>query len=173
MIRVCLDTDYKTICDIINDSAKAYRGVIPKEFCRDPYVSETYLESEMIAGVIFYGFADKYERLMGVMGIQDKGSVCLIRHAYVLTKMRRSGLGTQLINHIRQNMDKPLLVGTWKAASWAISFYQRHGFRILGSLETVELLKTYWSVPAGQINASVVLADELWRHELGRVPSST
>ena len=100
---------------------------------------------------------------LGVIGVQDKVDVFLIRHAYVRTLARRQGIGGQLLDHVTQDIDKPFLVGTWKAAIWAISFYEKHGFKDVGQQETERLLKTYWSIPTRQIETSVVLADKRWR----------
>ena len=38
MIRQCNDSDFETIYSIINDAAKAYRGVIPEDRWKEPYI---------------------------------------------------------------------------------------------------------------------------------------
>ena len=98
-------------------------------------------------------------RLVGVMGIQDKGDVALVRHAYVAPGVQRSGVGTRLLRHVAGLTDKPILIGTWAAASWAIAFYRRNGFTVVSDDEKNRLLRTYWSIPARQVETSVVLAD--------------
>ena len=163
MIRPCNDDDIQDIYEIINDAAKAYRGVIPDDQWHDPYMSNAYLTSEVEDGVTFQGFVDSDNNLLGVMGVQEKDDVVLIRHAYVRTLARGQGVGGQLLKHLCRNIDKPFLIGTWKAASWAISFYEKHGFKDVGPKETARLLKTYWSIPARQIETSIVLADDRWR----------
>lgn len=163
MIRLCTNADVTLILNIINDAAEAYRGVIPDDRWHDPYMLESYLKKEINEGVVFHGYLDGGEQLTGVMGIQDKRDVALIRHAYVRTKIRREGIGSQLLDHVIQIVDKPLLVGTWKAAHWAISFYEKHGFRDVGHTETRRLLSTYWSIPTRQLETSVVLADASWQ----------
>jgi len=55
--------------------------------------------------------------------------------------------------------EKPILIGTWAAATWAIRFYQRHGFRMVTPGEKDRLLKRYWSIPERQVETSVVLAE--------------
>jgi hypothetical protein len=55
--------------------------------------------------------------------------------------------------------DRPLLIGTWADALWAIRFYQKHGFRLVTSEEKDRLLKRYWTIPDRQIETSVVLAE--------------
>ena len=163
MIRKCNISDLGQIIEIINDAAEAYRGVIPEDQWQEPYMSESYLTAEIDDGVVFQGFMDFNDRFLGVIGLQDKGDVFLIRHAYVRTLDRRQGIGGQLLYHVTQNIDKPFLVGTWKAAAWAISFYQKHDFKDVGSLEAERLLKTYWSIPVRQIETSIVLADDRWK----------
>jgi hypothetical protein len=59
-------------------------------------------------------------------------------------------------------VDKPILIGTWAAASWAIDFYRRNGFVVVPSEHKDRLLRTYWSIPARQIETSVVLANARW-----------
>jgi N-acetylglutamate synthase-like GNAT family acetyltransferase len=95
------------------------------------------------------------------MGIQDKGDVALVRHAYVAPTSQRSGVGTTLLRHMEGLVDKPMLIGTWAAASWAIEFYRRNGFTLVTSQKD-HLLRTYWSIPERQIETSVVLADARW-----------
>jgi N-acetylglutamate synthase-like GNAT family acetyltransferase len=96
------------------------------------------------------------------MGIQDKGDVALVRHAYVASTTQRSGVGTKLLRHVESLVDKPILIGTWAAASWAIEFYRRNGFTMVSADDKDRLLRKYWSIPARQIETSVVLADRRW-----------
>ena len=97
--------------------------------------------------------------IIGVMGIQDKTDVELIRHAYVRTKQRNKGIGTLLLRELIRDSTKPILIGTWKAADWAIRFYEKHGFCLVDEEEKNRLLKNYWSIPDRQAETSVVLAD--------------
>lgn len=158
MIRLCEKTDEERIYQIINDSAQAYRGVIPEDRYKEPYMSRHELAQEMEDGVIFWGFEDGGQ-LCGIMGIQDKNEVALIRHAYVQTISRQAGIGTKLLNHIRQLTDKPILIGTWESAAWAISFYVKNGFTLVNRDEKRSLLHKYWNVPERQVETSVVLCD--------------
>ncbi|MBO0862630.1 MAG: GNAT family N-acetyltransferase [Chloracidobacterium sp.] len=97
-------------------------------------------------------------------GIQDKSDVALIRHAYVRTKRRKNGVGSLLLENLIKDAKKPILIGTWRAADWAISFYERRGFRLVeGEEEKNRLLKKYWSIPDRQVETSVVLVDEKYR----------
>lgn len=162
IIRQGDDGDVPTILSIINDAAHAYRDVIPADRWHEPYMSGEELAREISAGVRFW-VAEQEGRLLGVMGIQDKGDVALVRHAYVATTTQRSGVGTRLLRHVESLVDKPLLIGTWAAASWAIEFYQRNGFTVVSSDDKDRLLRTYWSIPDRQIETSVVLADDRWR----------
>lgn len=158
MIRRCHQQDFEAIWEIINDGAKVYRGVIPPHCCKDPYMSREELRNEIHDGVDFWGFEDNGE-LNGVMGIQPVKDVTLIRHAYVRASRQKVGIGSQLLAHLRSLTGGPVLIGTWADASWAIRFYQKHGFRLVEPAEKNRLLKIYWTVPDAQIAASVVLAD--------------
>lgn len=121
-------------------------------------MSADELRSEMAEGVGFW-VAGEADRLVGVMGIQDKGEVALVRHAYVAPGAQRSGVGTKLLHHVEGLTDKPILIGTWADASWAIEFYRRNGFTVVSSSDKDRLLQTYWSIVARQVETSVVLAD--------------
>jgi N-acetylglutamate synthase-like GNAT family acetyltransferase len=161
VIRKSADADVAGMLAIINDAAYAYRGVIPADRWHEPYMSADELASEMAGGVAFW-VAEQDGRLLGVMGIQDKGDVALVRHAYVATSTQRSGVGTRLLHHVEALVDKPILIGTWAAASWAIEFSRRNGFAVVPSDDKDRLLRRYWSIPARQVETSVVLADERW-----------
>ena len=143
---------------IINDAAVAYRGVIPPDRWREPYMPESELRAEIAAGVEFWGL-DTDEGLIGLMGVQPVRDVDLIRHAYVRPDKQRYGVGAQLIEHLRRRSARRMLVGTWAAASWAISFYQRHGFELVPRAQTAALLRSYWTIPERQIETSVVLSN--------------
>jgi len=45
------------------------------------------------------------------MGIQDRGEVSLIRHAYVQTVQRRKGIGEKLLKYLEGMTAKPILIG--------------------------------------------------------------
>jgi N-acetylglutamate synthase-like GNAT family acetyltransferase len=161
LIRKSLDSDFGGILEIINDAAVAYRGVIPADRWHEPYMPASDLATQIGEGVDFW-IAEEEGRLTGVMGIQDKGDVALIRHAYVASTTQRSGVGTKLLRHVASLVDKPILIGTWASASWAIAFYERNGFEVVAEAEKDRLLRTYWSIPARQVETSVVLADRRW-----------
>lgn len=145
----------------MNDAAQAYRGVIPDDRWREPYMSAEELEAEIADGVVFW-VAEEAGRVVGVMGIQDKETVALIRHAYIAPDVQRQGVGTNLLRHVTALTSKPLLVGTWADATWAIDFYRRNGFALVPLHQHESLLTKYWSIPARQIETSVVLADRRW-----------
>jgi GNAT superfamily N-acetyltransferase len=157
-IRPCRDDEHEAILAIVNVAAEAYRGVIPADRWHEPYMSSSELESEIRTGVVFWGYEADGE-LIGIMGIQPVRDVDLIRHAYVLTGNQRRGVGGELIEHLRALSDRPMLVGTWAAAEWAINFYRRHGFELVSPESKTALLKTYWTIPDRQIETSVVLAN--------------
>jgi len=160
-IRKFRTDDFETILAIVNDAAQAYRGVIPDDRWHEPYMAVEELRSEIVDGVVFWVVEDE-GGVVGVMGLQDKGEVALVRHAYVKTKLQRKGIGTSLLRHVESLTDKPILIGTWTAASWAIDFYRQNGFTIVPNREKNHLLRTYWSIPVRQIELSVVLADRRW-----------
>jgi len=163
MIRRLSNADFQTIFEIINDVAVAYRGKIPADCYKTPYMPQQELKEEIDAGVQFYGITIDGV-LAAVMGIQGVGDVTLIRHAYTLSSHQRQGLGEQLLNYLLGLAKTPrILVGTWEAAPWAIRFYQKHGFVLLSREETNMLLKKYWRIPERQIETSVVL--EQWQKQ--------
>jgi len=161
LIRKSVEADFSAILAIINDAASAYRGVIPDDRWHEPYMSADELRRELAEGVVFW-VTDENGKLSGVMGIQDKRDVALVRHAYVAPGTQRRGVGTRLLRYVEGLVDKPILIGTWAAASWAIEFYRRNGFSIVTNDEKDRLLRTYWSIPERQIETSVVLADRQW-----------
>ena len=157
MIRPCDARDLPQVEAIINDAARRYRGAIPADRWHDPYMPRAELEAEIAAGVDFWGWEERGE-LVGVMGLQDVKDVTLIRHAYVRTDRQRHGIGGKLMQALLARVRRPLLVGTWAAAQWAIAFYEKHGFRLVTPAEKDRLLETYWTIPARQRDVSVVLA---------------
>ncbi len=155
-IRPCRGDEGPAICAIVNAAAEAYRGVIPPDRWHEPYMPLRELEEEIAAGVAFWGY-ESDDVLVGVMGIQTVGDVELIRHAYVLPESQGQGVGSALLEHLARGRDRPMLVGTWATAEWAIRFYRRHGFEQVSPERKTELLQTYWSIPERQIETSVVL----------------
>lgn len=158
MIRKCTDQDLEEMHAIINDAAQAYKGIIPDDRWQEPYMPMDELKAEIQDGVDFWCFEVNGD-IRGVMGIQDKGAVALIRHAYVRAAQRQRGIGTQLLKHLESQTKKPILIGTWAAATWAIHFYERNGYLLLSRQDTDRLLRQYWSIPERQIVTSVVLAN--------------
>jgi GNAT superfamily N-acetyltransferase len=157
MIRPCRDDEAETIRAIINAAAEAYRGVIPADCFHEPYMSAAALRSEIAAGVGFVGY-EVEGVVAGVMGIQPVRNVHLIRHAYVLPAHQGRGAGSALLVHLLAEIRGPILIGTWAAATWAIAFYERHGFALVPDGARELLLRTYWTISARQIETSVVLA---------------
>jgi GNAT superfamily N-acetyltransferase len=167
MIRDCGLRDFDTILNIVNKSAEAYRAFIPAEEWKDPYMPAEELRQDLTAGVGFVGW-EEAGGLVGIMGLQPVHDVALIRHAYVRPDRQRSGVGSALLGELCRRAALPMLVGTWAASSWAIRFYQMHGFRGVPEARREALLRGYWTVPDAQIAASVVLADvEWWRQQGG------
>ena len=162
MIRRCDGHDFELIWTIINDAARAYKGIIPEDCWTEPYMSSKELRDEIDEGVVFWGYEDSGS-LVGVMGLQQVRDVTLIRHAYVRTGSQKRGIGTHLLSHLRDLAKGPVLIGTWADAAWAIHFYERHGFQMVGAQEKNRLLQRYWKISERQSETSVVLADAMWR----------
>lgn len=162
MILKCEQSDFQDILDIINDGASAYKGVIPADQWHDPYMTEEELKIQIDEGVEFWKYLNN-GTVVGVMGIQDRQEVTLIRHAYVRTMERNKGIGSKLLSHLYTIALTPVLIGTWKDASWAIRFYEKHGFRLLNPTETIDVLRKYWNISHRQIETSVVLASADWK----------
>jgi GNAT superfamily N-acetyltransferase len=156
-IRPCRDDERPAILAIVNTAAEAYRGVIPADRWREPYMPAHELDAEIAAGVAFWGYEADGE-LAGIMGIQRVRDVELIRHAYVSPGVQGRGIGGALLEHLAARSTRPMLVGTWAAAGWAIRFYRRYGFEPLSAERSAELLERYWSIPSRQVETSVVLA---------------
>jgi GNAT superfamily N-acetyltransferase len=155
-IRRCAAADIPAIERIINAAAERYRGAIPPDCWHEPYMSREDLDREIAAGVEFWG-CDDGGNLAGVMGIQPVQDVTLIRHAYVLPTHQGRGIGGKLLEHLRGMTTRPILIGTWKDATWAIRFYQGHGFELVSESRKAELLKKYWTISQRQVETSVVL----------------
>ena len=170
MIRRCTADDFDRILAIINDAAQAYRGIIPDDRWKDPYMPAGELADEIAAGIEFDGYEAEGTGLAGVMGIQPVEDVTLIRHAYVATDHRRSGVGSALLRGLLARQDRPVLIGTWAAAEWAVVFLSEARFETVPAAEKSRLLRRYWTVPERQIETSVVLADARWRARAASEP---
>ena len=161
MISPCFDSDAERICEVINAGATAYLGVIPDDCWHEPYMPLEELRAEIEAGVSFVGHLAHGE-LLGVMGSQDVHDMTLIRHAYVRPEHQGRGIGHELLTHLLSEASRSVLIGTWSSATWAIRFYERHGFRLTSRQETRQLLHRYWTVPERQIQESAVLVGPDW-----------
>ena len=168
MIRKCDSADFHGLLTIINDGAQAYKGVIPADSWREPYMSSDDLRHEISSGVEFSGY-ELGGGLVGVMGVQTREGVLLIRHAYVRHERQRTGVGSNLLRHLITSVDKPILIGTWRSATWALRFYEKNSFSVVADSEKNELLKKYWDIPLRQAEASVVLADSQALNTIVRV----
>jgi GNAT superfamily N-acetyltransferase len=150
-------SDFPSILHVVNDAAEAYKGIIPEDRWKEPYMSDEELRGEIESGVEFYGWVED-DVLVAVMGIQLVNDVTLVRHAYVLTNRQRRGIGEKLFKHlISLARTSEVLVGTWEAAYWAIRFYEKHGFKLVSREEKDRLLRKYWDIPERQVETSVVL----------------
>jgi N-acetylglutamate synthase-like GNAT family acetyltransferase len=167
LIRRAEEADMPATFAIINEAAQAYRGVIPDDRWHEPYMPMDELESEIARGITFC-VAEDEGRVLGLMGMQDRGDVLLVRHAYVAAATQGKGVGSKLLRHVEALASTPILIGTWADASWAVAFYQRNGYTVVAPDEKERLLRTYWSIPERQIETSVVLADRRWMESRDR-----
>lgn len=153
-------SNFASMLNVINDAARAYKGVIPVDVWKEPYMLDGELKKEIEDGVEFYGYWEEGV-LVAVMGIQLVGGVTLVRHAYVRMGNQRKGIGENLIRYLL-NLVKTstVLVGTWEAAYWAVRFYEKQGFNLVSNEEKDRLLRKYWNIPERQIETSVVLKRE-------------
>ena len=157
MIDEYKKADTSKILYIINNASLKYKGIIPNDCWHEPYMSEQELIDEFSDGVRMFG-SHQNNKLIGVIGFQEKKDVTLIRHAYTLTSHQGKGTGSVLLKYLlKKNKNSRLLVGTWKNAKWAIRFYEKFGFILHTKKETTLLLKKYWNIPSKQIENSVVL----------------
>ena len=156
MIRKLTSSDFETILAVVNDGAQAYKGVIPEDVWREPYMTREELSKETASGATFYGWV-KNGLVLGVMGFQPTEDVTLIRHSYVLAAHQRKGIGGKLLEHLVGLARTEVLVGTWEKAVWAVRFYEKHGFRQVSKGEKDRLLRRYWKISERQIETSVVL----------------
>jgi len=157
MIRNLGAQDFDTVYTVVNEAAVAFKGNIPEDCLKEPYMSREELKEEISSGVQFYGYSLD-DVVVAVMGIQAVDNVTLIRHAYTLSKYQHHGIGAELLRHLLSLADKPrVLVGTWTGAAWAIKFYQNHGFKLQTRTQTNNLLHKYWRISERQVETSVVL----------------
>jgi len=161
MFCQCNDKDFEIIYSIINDAAEKYKGVIPDDCWKVPYMSKDELKHEIDEGVVFWGYEED-GKLIGVMGIQHVQDVALIRHAYVRPEKQNQGIGQELLFELCRQTNRPILIGTWANSVWAIRFYEKRGFKMVPQKDKDRLLEKYWSISARQIETSVVLADKKW-----------
>ena len=164
VIRSCDEADFQALLALINAAAEAYRDIIPPDRWKEPYMPAQELTDEISTKIRFQGF-EEAGALKGVMGVQDIKDVTLIRQAYVDPTAQRQGIGTALLTRCCKLAERPLLIGTWAAADWAIKFYEKHGFQRASPADKDRLLRTYWTIPQRQIETSVVLADARWFEE--------
>jgi GNAT superfamily N-acetyltransferase len=157
MISEYTKNDTSKILHVINDASLRYKGIIPDNCWHEPYMSKQKLIDEFSDGVRMYAYHHD-NKLIGVIGIQEVKDVILIRHAYTLTSCQGKGTGSELLKYLlKKNQNSRLLVGTWRAATWAIRFYEKFGFILQAKDQSTLLLKKYWNISSNQIKNSVVL----------------
>ena len=99
MISEYKKSDASEILHVINDASLKYKGVIPDNCWHEPYMSEQELTDEFSDGVRMFGY-NQDNKLIGVIGFQEKKDVTLIRHAYTLTSYQGKGTGSALLEYL-------------------------------------------------------------------------
>ena len=161
-IREFRNEDTSTVLRVINDSAKAYKSVLPPNVYKEPQMSlEEFLEE---AKRIKFYVAEFEGKIVGVMGYEYVKDVCLIRHAYIKLGYQRIGIGTLLLKHLEnlikiEGKTRKLIVGTYAKAYWAIAFYRKHGFNPVSDSDSI--LRSYYKIPDIQRKNSVALKKSL------------
>ena len=157
MISEYTKNDISKILRVINDASLRYKGVIPDNCWREPYMLEQELIDEFSNEIRVFGYHHN-NKLTGVIGVQKVKDVILIRHAYTLTSYQGKGTGSILLEYLlKKNQNSRLLVGTWRNATWAIKFYEKFGFILHAKEQSTLLLRKYWKITSKQIENSVVL----------------
>jgi GNAT superfamily N-acetyltransferase len=161
-IRQCDSKDIDTIFEVINEASKAYKPVLPSDAYHEPQMPLEEVQRE-IRRVRFLVYEEE-GRILGVMGYEYLGEVALIRHAYVRSRAQRKGIGTLLLTHIENSIIqsktvRKIVIGTYSGASWAISFYEKHGYQ--KSSNPQEILTKYYDIPEVQRLNSLTL-EKTW-----------
>ncbi len=157
MISEYTKSDIFKILHVINDASLRYKGVIPDNCWREPYMSEQELIDEFSNKVRMFGYHNN-NKMTGVIGIQKVRDVILIRHAYILTSYQGKGTGSALLEYLlKKNQNSRLLVGISRNPIWAIKFYEKFGFILHAKEQSTLLLRKYWKITSKQIENSVVL----------------
>lgn len=145
------------------EQREIFRGqveIIPTHCWHDPYMDAAELAREIGSGVMFWGAEGRDAQLAGVMGIQAVNDATLVRHAYVRPEFQGRGIGTLLLRHLETLTDRRIMIGTWADATWAIRFYEDHGYALVPQTERAALLAKYWAIPQRQADVSVVLVKQ-------------
>ena len=161
-IRECSPRDLGVIFRIINEAAKAYEPVLPPHVYHDPQMTMDELQREM-ERVSFFAYEEE-GHVLGVMGYEFVEDVALIRHAYTRPESQGRGIGTLLLTRIEgtianSNRATRIIIGTYTKASWAVSFYQKQGYK--ESSNPQELLVKYYDIPEVQRLNSLTLEKSL------------
>ena len=93
MIRKLSFSDFDSILKVINDSAQAYKGVIPKDRWKDPYMLAEELRKEIKAGVIF----GKYTKVIGMAGFYRRDIQYMVSFIIVYQIRIRAGMAIIII----------------------------------------------------------------------------
>jgi GNAT superfamily N-acetyltransferase len=162
IIRECNQADADTLYRVINEAAKAYQPVLAAAAYHEPQMTMNELLREL-ERVKFLAYTESAE-VLGVMGYEYVGDVALIRHAYVRPEAQRKGIGSLLLERTEETILKSgrvsrIIIGTYTAALWAVSFYEEHGYRKSKNPQSV--LGKYYEIPEVQALNSLTLERRL------------
>jgi len=154
--------EFAEALEVLNEAAKPYKNVLPPEAYKEPQMSLEEFSSE--AGRIKFLTAKLDGKIVGIMGYEYVGDAALIRHGYVKPSHQRMGIGSTLLKIIegrirKEGKVKKMIVGTYKRAYWAISFWSKYGFMLLDNSE--EVLRRYYDIPEVQIRNSIAMYKEI------------
>jgi len=126
-IRRATAGDLSEILTVINTTNRLfYRGIVPPERFKDPFMSDDELKQEL-EQKDFY-ICELEDRIVGVAAFETSttrsGTVGIVTRMYVLPEFQRKGIGTALISEIesvaREQGVREILIWTDPKARWAV-----------------------------------------------------
>ena len=154
--------EFTEALEVLNEAAKPYKKVLPPEAYKEPQMSVEEFSSE--AERIKFLTAKLDDEIVGVMGYEYVGDVALVRHGYVKPSHQRMNIGSILLENIEKKIRKEgkvkkMIVGMYRRAYWAVSFWSKHGFMLQDNSE--EALRKYYNIPEVQIKNSIAMCKEI------------
>ncbi len=153
-IRPVTSSERGAALHVINTAAEWYREFLRSEEHRPTEMDEAGWDGETQRLTWWGAYLDGL--LVGVMGCEPAGDAVLMRHAYVLPRYQRIGIGTKLLNHLEGALPVPvrILIGTYLANYKARGQLERAGYLLSDDSESI--LRTYFDVPEDRLQKSIV-----------------